>query len=144
MSINFFNEVIDFNLKGKRILKKLIKYIIAGENKKVENVNFIFCSDDYIIGINRTYLKHDYFTDIITFNFNQGNIISGDIFISIDTVKENALTYKVPFDREVQRVIIHGILHLIGFDDTNESLQIEMRKKEDETLDILNSEFFIN
>lgn len=94
-------------------------------------VNIIFCNDNYILDINRKYLQHDYFTDIITFNNNEGKHISGDLFISVDRIKENALTFSVTPDSEFKRVIIHGILHLLGYNDHSPSQKTEIRKQED-------------
>ena len=131
MAINFFVENIEFDLKEKIKVKKWINNMVSSESKKVGELNYIFCSDDYILNINREYLAHDYFTDIITFNYNVGKIISGDIFISIDTVKSNAEKFSNQFNDELHRVIIHGALHLVGFDDTTSQLKLEMTEKED-------------
>ena len=94
------------------------------------NVSVIFCSDNYILDINQRFLQHDYFTDIITFDYSEGSKISGDLFISVDSVKENSIEYGTDFENELHRVIVHGILHLIGYDDhTDEDVRI-MRSKE--------------
>ena len=93
-------------------------------------ISIIFCSDNYILDVNQKYLQHDYFTDIITFDYCEGDRLSGDLFISVDTVKENALEYGTEFQEELHRVIVHGILHLIGYDDHSpEDIEV-MRKKE--------------
>jgi probable rRNA maturation factor len=118
------------------VIKQWIKKIACDNDVKIGDIIFIFCSDQYILTINKEYLNHYYSTDIITFNYNKFSIISGDIFISIDTVKENALLYSVTYEQELLRVIIHGILHLIGFDDTNDELQTVMTAKEDEALEL--------
>ena len=93
-------------------------------------MNIIFCSDNYILDINQKYLQHDYFTDIITFDYCEGKTLSGDLFISVDTVRENAIFYGTEFDDELNRVIVHGLLHLIGYDDHSEEDQKTMRSKE--------------
>lgn len=134
--IVFFTEDIDFKLQEIRKVKNWISTIINSHQKKRGDINYIFCSNPYILQINKEYLNHDYFTDIITFNNNEGNKISGDIFISIDTVRDNAEEYKVVFEIELRRVMIHGILHLIGFDDKHDDQKIVMRQKEDEALNI--------
>ena len=96
----------------------------------------IFCSDPYILDINQRYLQHDYFTDIITFDYCEGKVLSGDLFISIDTVRENAAEYGASFEEELNRVMVHGLLHLIGYDDHTPAEQQEMRSKEDYYLSI--------
>lgn len=128
--INFFSEDIQFPKFKKMPFKGWIKTIINGFNKKCGDLNFIFCSDDYILSINIKYLNHNYFTDIITFNYNENTTISGDIFISLDTVKANAELYKVDFENELKRVMVHGVLHLIGFNDSTDSEKLEMRNQE--------------
>ncbi len=115
--INFYTQEVGFVLKNKRILKNWLKSIISEHNLKCGDINVIFCSDPYLLDINRQYLNHDYFTDIITFNFCEGKIVSGELYISIDTVKINAQSYDQIFENELYRVIVHGVLHLIGYDD---------------------------
>jgi rRNA maturation RNase YbeY len=107
-----------------------IKKIAADYCKKVGKITFIFCSDKRILEINNQFLNHDYYTDIITFDYSNDNVISGDIFISVDTVKSNAEYFKVNFDAEIQRIIIHGILHLCGQEDHTPELRKEMTRKE--------------
>lgn len=143
MKINFFNEGISFTLRDKKNLRSWIKYIVENHQKKLGEINFVFASDEYVIEINREYLKHNYSTDIITFNYNKGDILSGDIFISIDTVKRNANTYNATDINELHRVIIHGVLHLIGFDDKTDALQKAMRDEEDKSLNIFYSKSFL-
>lgn len=128
----------------KRSYSNWITSIIINNNSKAGNINFIFCSDSYLLEINKTYLNHNYFTDIITFNNNQGNVISGDIYISIDTVVRNSNFYNVTPTEELRRVIIHGILHLLGFDDFTISQKLEMTSKEDEALLRFNTHFTNN
>ena len=100
------------------------------------NVEYIFCSDEKLLEVNQKYLKHNYYTDIITFQYEDPPQVSGDIYISIDRVKENADTYGEPFDRELKRVMIHGILHLLGFQDGTEEEKGQMRERENELLEM--------
>ncbi len=124
------------NIK-KRATSSWIKTVAQKYNMKIGDIAYIFCDDKKILEINREYLRHDYFTDIITFDYCENNIISGDIFISLDTVRTNAEEYNVSFENELHRVIIHGILHLCGQDDTSDKLQEEMTQKENLALELL-------
>jgi len=108
-----------------------LKFVASSEVRKLQNINIIFCSDNYILDVNMKYLQHDYFTDIITFDYCEGNSLSGDLFISIDSVRDNAAFYGTDFSDELNRVIVHGILHLIGYDDHTDEEQKIMRSKED-------------
>jgi len=137
--INYFNEDTKIPKFKRRLYSNWIKSIVNKYGYKLGEINYIFCSDKYILEINRQYLNHDYFTDIITFNYNNDKLISSDIYISIDTVAKNAEYYNVKFENELNRVMIHGILHLLGFDDKSEDEKIVMRNKEDEALDFLSS-----
>jgi rRNA maturation RNase YbeY len=130
--INFFKEDINFRLSGKSKLTAWIEKIIKKEGRKKGEVNFIFCNDPYLKKINKKYLNHDYFTDIVTFDTSmEAKELSGDIFISIDRVRANAESYKTSFENELHRVMAHGILHLSGYGDKNEKDQKEMRKMEE-------------
>lgn len=129
--INYFFEDTNFKFNKRRATSKWLKSAIALENKKLGDISIIFCSDDYLLEINKQYLSHDYYTDVITFNYCEGDLISGDIFISVDTIKANAEEYGASFDNELCRVMVHGLLHLIGYDDDCESNQLIMRQKED-------------
>ena len=129
--INYFFEDTNFKFNKRRATSKWLKSAIALENKKLGNISIIYCSDDYLLEINKQYLSHDYYTDVITFNYCEGDLISGDIFISVDTIKANAEEYGASFDNELCRVMVHGILHLIGYDDDCESNQLIMKQKED-------------
>ena len=129
--INYFFEDTNFKFNKRRATSKKKKSAIALENKKLGDSSIIYCSDDYLLEINKQYLSHDYYTDVITFNYCEGDLISGDIFISVDTIKANAAEYGASFDNELCRVMVHGILHLIGYDDDCESNQLIMRQKED-------------
>lgn len=137
---SYKNSSISKEFSNKRKIKNWIKYIIEKEfNKSVGDITFYFTDDTEIIRINKKYLDHNYFTDIITFNYCTESSISGDIVISLDTVKSNAKDYKVTFENELHRVIIHGILHLLGFNDSTESERRRMRYKENWALKILNT-----
>ena len=116
---------------NKNLVKRSIKSLISNELKKSGNISVILCSDSYLLEINKQYLKHDYYTDIITFNYCEGNTVSGDLFISTDRVKENACNFETTFIKELYRVIFHGILHLIGYNDKTKEEQIEIQRKED-------------
>jgi probable rRNA maturation factor len=139
--IDFNTENVDFPKLSYPALKKWIKFIIESNNHKAGDISFIFCSDNYLLNINKTYLSHDYFTDIITFNYNNKKTISGDIFISVDTVRLNASEYNVDEQVEFLRVIIHGIFHLLGFNDSNESEIQEMRNNENAAIELFKSSF---
>ena len=136
MPISFQNQDIKFLLKNKRKISSWIKNVIIKYNKELGSVNYIFCSNNFILDLNLKYLNHNYFTDIITFDYCESNIIEGDIFISIDTVKENSIRFSTNFDDELLRVIIHGILHLVGFDDKTSTQQKKMRTLETEAINV--------
>ena len=127
--IEFHNE-IEFVLQNQGELQKWIKKVITSENKEMGEINYIFCSDEYLLERNIKYLDHDTLTDIITFNYCKGKIITSDIMISIDRVKENSTIFDNPFSEELHRVMIHGILHLIGYDDKTEKEKKLMKEKE--------------
>jgi len=129
-SINFFSEEIEFSLSySDSISKWLIQSAIA-EGKQIDYLNIVFCSDEYLLGINQQYLEHDYYTDIITFDYGD-DAIQGELYISIDRVKENAEDLKIKFERELQRVMIHGLLHICGYGDKTEEEVEKIRKQED-------------
>lgn len=129
--VSYFTQDTDFKFKSKRLTSQWLKLVAQAESKKLGAVSVIFCSDNYLLDINKKYLNHDYFTDIITFDYCEGDLISGDLFISIDSVKDNSEFYKSCFEDELNRVIVHGVLHLIGYDDHTESDVAVMRSKED-------------
>lgn len=129
--VRYFNEDIVFVLRQKRINNKWLSIVAGSELKKLGNINYIFCSDNYILDVNIKYLGHDYFTDIITFDYCENDVLNGDLFISIDTVRENADFYGTSFEQELNRVMVHGVLHLIGYDDHKEEDIKVMRAKED-------------
>jgi len=136
-SILYFTEDIRFLLRDKRKLRNWIYHCMKAEEKSIGNVNIIFCSDRYLLDLNQTYLHHDTFTDIITFDYSESrNALSGDIFISIERVKNNAQKFHTSFLNELHRVIIHGFLHLAGYKDKSKSEQQIMRSKEDYCLSL--------
>lgn len=136
--VSYFLQDIDFVFKHKSLNNSWLKLVAESEIKKLGNINIIFCSDNYILDVNVKYLGHDYFTDIITFDYCEKNILSGDLFISIDTVRDNAEFYKTEFKDELNRVIVHGLLHLIGYDDHTPEEQKIMREKENYYLELRN------
>ena len=134
---NFFSEDKAFDVKGKKNIREIIKKICLEENKKLGFINCVFCSDNYLIEINNKYLQHDYFTDIITFDHSENKRnIEGDLYISVDRTKENAKKYKVDENTELIRVIIHGLLHLIGYKDKTKKEKALMSEKENKYLSL--------
>lgn len=136
--IQFFAEEIDFELANQSQISEWLVNIATSHDAEIETINYIFCSDEYLLSINQQYLDHDYYTDIITFdNSVEGSPILSDIFISIDRVQDNADQQGSTFDNELHRVLAHGLLHLLGFKDKKEDDQILMRQKEDACLSLL-------
>jgi probable rRNA maturation factor len=136
-SINFFSEEVDFKLPHPRKTSSWIKKTIDKEKRTLNSLNFIFCSDEYLHQMNMQYLNHKTLTDIITFDQSElKNEIQGDIYISVERVSENALKFESTFDAEIHRVIIHGVLHLIGYTDKDNNSKKRMRKKEDAYLSL--------
>ncbi len=132
--ISFSNEDTRFQLKQKRQLKNWIGQTVSQHNNQVGDIAFVFCSDEHLLSINKQYLNHDTYTDIITFDYTNDhpkNAISGDIFISIDRVKENAEKFGKTLENELQRVIIHGVLHLLGYKDKTKTDKTKMTTAED-------------
>lgn len=134
MAILFHTVDIDPRLKHKTALKRWINDCILAENKKTGDINVIFCSDGYLLEMNRTHLSHDYYTDIITFDYTIGPAISGDLYISFDRIKENAFKNNVSVQNEIYRVIIHGVMHLCGYKDKTKKDSLIMRSQEDKCL----------
>lgn len=132
MKINFINKKkILFSKEDKKLFKESVNNILKTENKKLISLNVVFCSDEFIKEYNKKYLDHDYETDIITFyDFNEDGLMEGELLISVDTVKKNSDRYKVSFINEIRRVLIHGVLHLCGYNDGTEKEKILMKKKE--------------
>lgn len=137
--INFYSEN-DFELQEENKIDSWIRNVIASEEKKLGEINYIFCDDDYLHKINLKFLNHDTYTDIISFDNTEGNELNGDIFISTDRVVENAKEYNVEFNQEIKRVMAHGILHLCGYRDKTESEAALMRQKEDEKIALFHVE----
>ena len=134
--ISYYFEDTDFVFKEKNLNGRWLRMVAESEVRRLGNVSIIFCSDNYILDVNQRYLGHDYFTDIITFDYCEGDRLSGDLFISVDSVRENSLEYGTEFKDELNRVIVHGILHLIGYDDHTDEDVMTMREKENYYLDI--------
>ena len=130
MPVHFHNEEVSFPFNNKREVSLWLKSVVSSFQKELGVINVIFCNDQYLLKVNQTYLNHDYFTDIITFNYNENNLISGDLFISIDRVKENAINQKMEFNVEIHRVIVHGVLHLCGLNDQSKQEKEIMRGRE--------------
>ena len=128
--ISYFYEDTKFVFKGKQRNNRWLRLVAESEIRRLGDLSIIFCSDPYILDINLKYPQHDYFTDIITFDYCEGEKISGDLFISIDSVRENAIFYETEFEDELNRVMVHGVLHLIGYDDHTKAEQKTMREKE--------------
>lgn len=138
-SIYFFKSTVRFRFTRKASTLKWIERVIKKEGKKPGSINFIFCSDSFLLDINKQYLKHNYFTDIITFDFSEGKNVSGEIYISLDRVSDNASSLNIKTRDELSRVIVHGVLHLLGYKDHTKSEKKEMRKKEDAYISLLHS-----
>lgn len=139
MAISFSSANIDFELDDIVKVKNWISDTIKAQGKRVGAIGYLFCDDDYLIDVNRKYLNHDTYTDIITFDYVGDDVISGDVLISVERVEENAKLFGVTFDYELHRVIIHGILHLLGQGDKTDAEAAEMRKKEEAALAFWNS-----
>ena len=129
--IQYIAEDVELPALPKQPINCWIKETAAVYGKKTGDIAYIFCSDKRLLEVNKQYLNHDFYTDIITFDYSEGNLISGDIFISIETVASNAEEFNVTFDNELKRILIHGILHLCGQDDKTPEKRIEMTRKED-------------
>ena len=129
-----FNYETEFTLENEEAIINWLSKVILSENKKEGEINYIFCDDDYLHKINLEHLGHDTLTDIISFDYSVGNEINGDVFISIERVKDNAVDFDVLFDEELKRVLVHGILHYCGYKDKTDNDALIMRNKEDEKL----------
>lgn len=141
MAIRFSSQIENFELPEASNVKKWIAELVKRREKSVGNISYLFCDDEYMLEVNRHYLDHDTYTDIITFDYVVANLISGDIFISVDRVGENARLFGVEFERELLRVVIHGVLHLLGQGDKSDAEAAEMRRQEEEALSLWNAMF---
>lgn len=128
--ILFSSHRIKFRLSQQRKISDWITSVVQQEHSAIEHLSFIFCSDNYLLGINRDFLQHDYYTDIITFGLGSKKLLHGEIYISIDRIRENAKTFEVPVQEELHRVIIHGVLHLLGYSDKSPKQKRMMTDKE--------------
>lgn len=135
--IRYFTQDTAFQFHRKRLTNNWLKEVARVSGKRIGEIGIIFCSDPYLLEVNRKYLGHDYYTDIITFDYCEGDLLSGDLFISVDTVRDNATFYGVPFEEELHRVIVHGLLHLIGYDDHSDADTAAMRAAENRALALL-------
>lgn len=135
-----FNHETDFQLDNEQNFQDWLSAVIESENKQEGEINYIFCDDDYLYEINVQYLEHQTLTDIISFDYTEGDCISGDIFISIERVIDNAKDFNVPFEQELRRVMVHGILHYCGYKDKTDEEEQLMRLKEDDKLKLFHVE----
>ena len=135
-----FNYETQFKLANKSDYSVWLSRVIQSESKSEGDINYIFCDDDFLLEINQQYLNHDTLTDIISFDYSVGNELHGDVFISIQRVRENAAEFEVTFEEELKRVMVHGLLHYCGYKDKSENDKIEMRLKEDEKIKLFHVE----
>ena len=135
-----FNYETPFELSNESQISTWLTKVIATENKKEGDINYIFCDDEYLVEINQQYLQHDTLTDIISFDYSVGNELHGDIFVSIERVKDNAQDFSVSFEEELLRVLVHGILHYCGYKDKSEADELLMRAKENEKIQLFHVE----
>ena len=139
--IDFNFEDVNFQLPEQHTLVDWISFAVKNEGYELKNITYVFCSDEYLWNMNKQFLQHDYYTDIITFDYVKGKVVSGDLFISYDRIVDNANKFDVSRETELLRVMIHGVLHLIGYDDVTDELEAEIHKMEDYYLDIYDKEF---
>ena len=135
-----FNYESDFSLEQEEVYASWVETIVESENKILGEISYIFCDDEYLHTINMQYLNHDTLTDIISFDYTEGDIISGDIFVSIERVEDNAKDFNVPFDEELKRVLAHGVLHYCGYKDKSDEDVLLMRTKEEEKIKLFHVE----
>jgi rRNA maturation RNase YbeY len=135
-----FNYETSFKLARKSDYSKWLSLVIRSEGKKEGNINYIFCDDDFLVEINQQYLNHNTLTDIISFDYSVGNELHGDIFISVQRVRDNASEFEVSFEEELKRVMVHGVLHYCGYKDKSAKDEKEMRLKEDEKMKMFHVE----
>lgn len=137
MPVYLHSEILTYSFKNKKVIKDWLKTVIQLENKSLGDINVIVVGDEELLDINKKFLKHDYFTDVIAFNYNNNEVISGDIYISLDRIKENAKLIMDSPETEFHRVIVHGLLHLLGYNDKTSDQKDQIRSKEDSYLQIL-------
>ena len=137
--INFYSEN-DFKLENNDLYKNWLNRVISSEDKRLGEINYIFCDDEYLLDINQRFLDHDTYTDIISFDDSMGNLLNGDIYISTERVEENAAEFNEDFETELKRVIVHGILHYCGYKDKSEEDAALMRRKESEKIKLFHVE----
>ena len=137
ISIFFISEDVSFDLDHKESFQAWLQKVVSMEEKVIGEISYVFCSDNYLHKINLEYLGHDTYTDIITFDYCVGNVINSDIFISIERVKENGIKFHASFQNELSRVMVHGVLHLLGYSDKSHRDKEVMRAKEDFYLSLL-------
>jgi rRNA maturation RNase YbeY len=135
-----FNYETEFTLENEEAIAAWLTNVITSENKKEGEINYIFCDDEYLHKINLEYLNHDTLTDIISFDYTMGNELSGDIFVSVERVMDNAKDFNVVFEEELKRVLVHGVLHYCGYKDKGEADELLMRSKEDEKIALFHVE----
>jgi probable rRNA maturation factor len=127
----FFFQEVKVSLANRSILKQFLQYVFKKEGKRLESLNYIFCTDTFLLQVNREYLKHDFYTDIITFDLSENKAIQAEIYISVDRVRENSMKLGVSFKSELLRVIFHGVLHLCGYNDKTNAEKKKIRTKEE-------------
>jgi len=143
MAIRFSVQSGDFELPKPEKVRQWVAEVVRRRGMTVGNINYLFCDDEYLLQVNRQYLDHDTYTDIITFDYVAGGLVSGDILISVERVGENAQQFGVPFEQELHRVVIHGVLHLLGQGDKSPDEATEMRRQEEEALALWNQLFHV-
>ena len=137
MVSTFFEDIEPIEIQTNSFYESWLEKVSAIESKQLGEISIILTSDDYLLNVNQEYLQHDFYTDIITFDYSEDDVINGDLFISIERVKENAFTNSVSFENELNRVVVHGYLHLCGYKDKSESEEKMMREKENQMLALL-------
>lgn len=143
MAIRFSSQSGDFELAEPEKVRRWIVEVVQRRGMTVGNINYLFCDDEYLLGVNQQYLQHDTYTDIITFDYVAGTLVSGDILISVERVGENAQLFGVPFGQELRRVVVHGVLHLLGQGDKSDAEAAEMRRLEGEALELWDRLFHV-
>ena len=136
-AISFHIEDVEFAFSHKGLIREWLTTVLEKEGRIAGELSFIFCSDKYLLQMNQQFLNHDEFTDVITFDYSDSKLLHGDIFISVERVKENALTQKASFHEELHRVMVHGVLHIVGYKDKEPKATAEMRSREDQYLALL-------